>query len=329
MGSSVILPAAGQPKKGADPAFKTGAVPNIVSFSFTEIDPPGALYIQRDDVLVVSGTSQISNEVATISGRLLLPFAQAAGQPDAPPAVGVSGGPIVGPGYIQPFQVNANIPTSLNAGSVLIAQTEGYLLSLSVTCLQALRRGDTFVRVYLNRGPLQFFQPNAFALLLADYVTKTAPIGWPGGRIASPTDGMGRDSFYSIANPAAGADFSITLAVPGRSKVQNLKATLTTSATAGNRFPSFILNENNGVISNSYTVQDPTAVPASTTITYSLSTGVNVIRGGGAPIFATLPLPSDWRLTFQPTISSSTQGLLAGDQWSTIRANVEEWLDAF
>lgn len=327
MGSSVILPQPGQPATGPDPNFTQGAIPNLVQFRFQKVDPPSALYIQRDDVLVFEGASQSANDVVTITARLLLPFAQAPGQPDAPPAAGVAGGPIVGPGYVTVIQRQLALTASLTLFSLPIPLTEGYLLSAAANSANAAERGQTFVRAWVNRAAVVLISPSAPFYLFSDYVTQSQQASWPSGRLVPPTDGDGFISTYAVGNPAAGSDLSFTAHSPGRVRLATFTAKLVTSATVANRFPSFqVIDSSTDVL---FTVQDTVAVPASTTVTYSLAPGGTNVRGGGAPIFVTMPLPSPFIGVPTLSVKSVTQGIAAGDQWSAIFAGTEEWLDLF
>jgi hypothetical protein len=308
--------------------FKAGSIPSIVSFGFTEVAPPSPLYIARDDVVTVMMMSQIPAETVTINARLLLPYAQAAGQPEKPPGAGVSGGPIIGPGYIQQANITVNAPTALVQGSKLVPLAEGYLLSLAAFATLATVVGQTYVLVMLNRGTFSVLPGNPFTTLIGGYVTNLAPIAWPTGPFVRPSDGAGFLAAYAVGNPIAGADINFTTNVVGRARFAGAVATLVTSAVAGNRFPSFQLLESTPNTLQ-YQIQESVAVPASTTVTYSLAPGVSNLRGGGAPIFVVFGTPSPFLARTAVIFRSSTQGLLAGDQWSAINVYNEEWLDIF
>jgi len=328
MGSGVLLPRAGQPTTGPEPSFKSGAIPNIVSFLFEKVAPPAGAYIQRDDVVLFQAVSQTPGETVTLLMRMLLPFAQAPGQPDKPPPSGISGGNIVGPGYVQTIALTLQLPAALTNVFKTIVLTEGYLLSAAVVCSVAPRIGLTYARAQLNRGSATSVPGNPFMTLLGGYVTLLQPIGWPAGVYIRNADGPGLLQGYAVANPAAGADFVFSTAAVGRARLAGAVATLTTSAAAGNRVPSFRLTETT-IGTNQYQVQDTVAVPASTTVTYSLAPNGTIVRGAGAPIFVTLPIPEPFMATAAVNVQSSTQGLLAGDQWSAINIYTEEWLEIF
>src|SRR5260370_37330488 len=98
------LLAAGQADSKMDPLFRNPSQPALVSFGFHSIDPPAAVYIQRDDVLVLEAFTQTATNSVTLFARLLIPVAQKPRQPDAPPLVPGDPQALVGPGYIQPIQ---------------------------------------------------------------------------------------------------------------------------------------------------------------------------------------------------------------------------------
>ena len=338
MGSSVILPQPGQPATGPDENFKSGAIPNLVSFEFERVAPPSPVYIQRDDVLVVQFASinAGAGQSVTITARLLLPYAQAPGQPDAPPPSGISGGAIIGPGYIQTLLQTFQLPTNRIDFAQTIPLTEGYLLSICISSSSGAVRGVTFARAFLNRGSFNPGAPQPVAVLVADYLVAPAPIGWPFGRYQAPSDGAGVINVETISNPGAGADFSALIpTLTGRSRLQFFTAQFAAGAGVGNRFPSFIVScRGIAALSSPFQVQDSVAVTANQTVIYSVGPGLSFMRGGGAPAVVCLPLPGEIIGTFQTgtseyTISSSTQGILAADQWSAISLCDEEWLDFF
>jgi hypothetical protein len=332
MGSSVILPAPGQPKTGPDPAFKTAAIPNIVSFGFEKVGPPSPLYIQRDDVLVLEALSQLpAGDTVRLTARLLQPFAQAAGQPDQPGGV-AAGGAIVGPGYVDVVSKDLPIPNPRSLVSTQIVLGEGYLLSLGVSGSSGSLRGATFVRVFLNRGPFSTQTPNVGAMLLADYVTQSAASGWPNGRILSGTEGPGFIAFYTPAGPGAGANFSVLSNISGRVRVNTFAATFTASAAVANRIVTISYSPSNGGGLH-YVVQDTVAVTASQVVRYSLGPGASLVRGAGAgtaasPIDVVLPLPSGSFGTTGVVINSQVQNIDINDAWSNILLSTEEWFDS-
>jgi hypothetical protein len=328
MGTTLLKP--GQPSDATVPPFKSGSQPAAVTFAFQNISPPAGLYVQRDDVLVVAAASQLATEKVTVTVRILLPFAVKPSQPDQTGRDPASEAPAVGPGYVQTISATFSTGPALGGSVNSIVLAEGYLLSVTAQAVTENRTGQTFVRVYLNRGAVSLVNPNAFALLFADYVTRIRLAGWPSGRVVGAADGPGFIQAYTPANPALGADFTITTNGPGRVRIASLTALLTTSAVAGNRVPSFTVTDNApGTLV--YAVQDTAAILASTKVRYSVVPGGTNVRGAGAIATEqdiTMPLPSPILTWSTFGVSSVTQGILGGDQWSAITMITEEWLDA-
>lgn len=115
----------------------------------------------------------------------------------------------------------------------------------------------------------------------------------------------------AVTNPAAGADFSFTL--PSNRAILSIAATLTTSATAGNRTPSVQLKDSGGHVL--FTLSSAVVQAASTTDVYQwVPSAVN--QAATSPFM--LAFPSGMVVPSGGTIASVTSGILAGDQWSAI-----------
>lgn len=326
MGSSVILPLPGQPTEGPDPNFKTPAIPNLVCFGFEDIDPPAAFYIQRDDVLLLEAVTQLPSDTVTLSLRLLLPYQYIAGQPDQGKHGGLTKQDLTGPGIIQTVQIQLALTAALTTKQQLVPLLEGYILSATAIALSATVIGATYARLKINRGSAPQPTINPFTYLFSNYVTAFQPASWPAGVNVRPADGPGFLNQYAGGPFTAGTELTLSSGNPGRVRLAAFLATLVTSATVANRFPAFaITNQNDALIH--YEVQDTAAVPASTTITYSLAPGGTNVRGGGVPIFVTMPVPSPYFARNGLTITSSTTGLQVGDQWTVARLLTEEWVD--
>lgn len=323
MGSSVILPATGQPGPQQPGEFASAAVPNVVTFGFEGIGPPSPLYIQRDDQLVIeAATTTATSDLVFVTARLLLPVAPSAGQP----VQGAGGVPTAVPqrgSTIIPIVFTA----TAGANGVLTATTiplaEGYLLSVGVTGNTALKRGTTFVRVWINRGAVSTLSPNAATVLIADYVTQTAVVGWPYGRVLSPPEGPGNVKNVPIGAPGAGVDWTTTQPGGVRWRLQSWNAQLVTSATVANRIVRGFIKTGGGSI---VWQGSPSAViPASQTVQVSAASGQFTASTDPATVGVALPSPAMVNGAF--IIGVSTTGLQAGDQWSGIQLHVEEWLD--
>jgi hypothetical protein len=273
-----------------------------VTFAFRGVQPPSTLYVDVDDQLILSAaTSQTAPaEVVTVNVRLLLPN-----------------------GRIEDMQFVIR-PTSRSAIRSSFALAQGYILSISAVAGTAITRGATFLRIYIQRNGLPAVSPAQ--MLFADYVTTLATAAYPNGRVLSSLEGPGLLYGVSQSNPAAGADFIVSVPVNAHWKVRSLAATLTTSATVANRQPSINVSDLTGVKFRGFPLQNIAASTVALISAYPATPYTSVV----ATDF-TLPLPPDLYMTGAPAtsdnINSVTVGIQAADQWSAIRLLVEEWLD--
>jgi hypothetical protein len=323
VGSSVILPSPGQPKTGPDPNFTSGSIPNIVTFSLKGLEPPSPLYIQRDDQLVIEGVSSLVGTSVIVTARLLLASAPTAGQPDTghhdPVDAALGGNPVV------TIQQVMQIPSAFTAAILTLPLAEGYLLSVTAVGgpVSASARGQLFIRLWINRGATFVGSPNAAQILVSDYVTINAPIGWPASRVLYPTEGPGNLREVTVANPAAGADWSLTVPSLTRWRIQNFNAQLVIANAGVARIIRAQLKTGAGVVMHQAAAQQTGAV--NTTVQVSGSSGQ--ITSVVDTTTLNLPLPGQVVVASGEILAVSTSNINAGDQWSNIRVLVEEWLD--
>lgn len=322
MGSSVILPPTGQPAKGPDPSFKSATTPNLVSFGFDHISPPSGLYIQRDDILNIGLLSNQVGEIIQGTFRILQPYPQIPGQPDAPPPAG-GGASRVGPGVITTDRFTVNYTAALRNNQVTSIQLqEGYLLSLGVQASVALQRGQTSVRITLNRGPGAGIISSVAQVLLSDYLYVGQPAGWPGGRQQQGTESTGFLHSLQVTNPAAGADWTFTVPNQSRMRVTSFNANFTASAAVANRQVTVSVDDGANIYWQHDVAVNITAGQAGSIF----GTGTNATTGAN-PLLLSVVLPPNLNLPAGHRIRSNTVNIQAGDQWSAIWFGVEEWLD--
>lgn len=319
MGSSVILPSPGQPTEGPDPSFKTASIPNVVTFGFAGIDPPAALYVQRDDTLIISAVSSIATETVQFAWRILLPVAPQAGQPDAPS----SGSPLAsGPGGNNIVMDAVDVPvTGARVQSFKVIQgLEGYLIGMTASAVLATTRGQTYARVIIRRNNQLGIA--AEAALFADYVTTAFQALYPNGRFIHYVEGPGFIHSQQVANPAAGTDFTLTVPANTRWRIKSFDATLTTSAAVANRNVQIAIDDG----ANSVWAHDVAATIAASTSNTIVGTGTNAPTGVVTTIQSVV-IPPDLIIPAGFRIRSATINLQAADQWSSIFFLVEEWID--
>jgi hypothetical protein len=319
VGSSVILPARGQPARGPDPSFKTAAQPNVTSFKFASNDPPSALYVQRDDQLILRVTSSLAGEAVVLAGALLLAPFERGGQPDAGAAATIAADLNASNTIVSP-NARALIGAAYTTNTQILALSEGYMMRLVAQGASAANRGRTFVSLSLARGS----GPTTLGaqVLLSDYLQLDVPLGWPGGRLQSPTEGPGWKHSLQQANPLAGADWTLTLNAVQRLRIESFNAAFAASAAAATRNISILVDDGVNVL---YVGTVPTAFVAGQSGNVSGTTGS--INTPVLPLQELVPLPSPLILEPGWRIRSFTQNIQAGDAWTNIWFNVEEWLE--
>jgi len=162
----------------------------------------------------------------------------------------------------------------------------------------------------------------ATQLLLGDYTDQFSDIGWPGGPQHHYLEGPGYKHSIQQANPGAGADFVFATAARQRVRVESFTAQFAASAAAANRNIEVIVDDGANVV---WRTSVPAVVTASQTVQVS-GTGSNQPTGIVTTDFTVLIppgliLPPSWRLR------TATASIQAGDQWSAIWLNAEEWLE--
>jgi hypothetical protein len=300
--------------------FTSAAIPNIVSFGLDQVAPPSPLYIQRDDQLEIQvNTCKPGGDTFTIIWRFLEASPDIPGQPGKPPdpSTFAPGGHITQ--TIKTARQDITIAQDTQIG-VAIPLAEGYLLSITANTLNPTTRGISFARAFLVRPPASTF--NISQMLFSDYITRSMSPGWPGGTLRSGSESTGNVLSVQVANPAAGADW--TLVVPGfrRFSIQSFQATFTASAAVANRNISVIVDD--GV--NTVWTHDASAAVTAGQAVQVVATGTSAPVG---VITTVLPivLPPSLRIFAPMRVRVSTGNIQAGDQWSSIWFLVEQWLD--
>lgn len=269
-------------------------------FSVGDVPAPTALYIGDDSFIRVSVKSVAVATTLTLRTRMIR---SEDGQ------VTTSEDPIR-PGQLGALQ------------TFIVQLTEGFLLSAIVTADGgAIARGSVFVSVELCHGnPANTHRD---ALLIQDYVATSYAASWPGGQIRLSTEGPGTSTLLQVGSGGAGAEQSLAVAANQRARFVSLNVSFTTSAAVANRFPVFNFMTGANII---YSATVAAAIPASTVANISLGAGVGpatVVNNNHV-----IPIPNNLLLITTPQIVTATAGLQAGDQYGTISAIAETWIDA-
>lgn len=293
-----VLLATGQPGPGDPADFTPAGAPAVVTWSMKRLDPPSALYVTVDDVLRIAAASSQTNEVVTVTTRLLR---------------ALDGKFVVQQFTIQPGS-NRAVVTKDNA------LTEGFLISASCQASVATTRGQTFVRLMLTPSAAGKGQPAQ--MLMADYVTTAIAPGYPNGRIVSPQEGPGWVHSLFQAAPGTGNQWTFTVPSNARWKPTCIFSSLVTNGAAGNRFPSLAINVGGIEV---YIGLAEQAVPAGTTALWFASKTRNAPAATLPDIW--VPIPADLVNLAGDSLGSFTIGMNAGDAWTGPQIAVEEWLD--
>lgn len=196
---------------------------------------------------------------------------------------------------------------------------EGFLLDVVVSTPTAgVRRGGVWCDVNLIRGQ----GANAFPVrdLIDDYLTLQSNPAFPDGENTNSVTGGGFLRAVQQANPAAGAEFVVTVPAGARWEVLSINAQLVTSAAVANRQPVFQITD--GATHVMHNTQFSGNQAASLTFQYSAAEGDSVAVN--AP-FNQGALPHNCFLLQGWTLQSLTTNIQAADQWSAIWLMVQEW----
>jgi hypothetical protein len=215
--------------------------------------------------------------------------------------------------------------TPLQSKLDLIALGAGYLLNLRVgipPTLGSSRGTDTHVTVDLVRG----FSGGVVPLgsFVMGYVRHAAALAWPGTPLLGPLEGDGFRYVQSIADPAAGAGATFSVAANLFARVQSVRCRLVTSAVVATRTVLLQL-AHGGVVTYAATSSLPQV--ASQNLThhwYPGGTGDNAVGGilgaGGLPPFCPV-----WGVL--DTVTVTAIGLQAADQFSDIEMLSQNWIN--
>jgi hypothetical protein len=180
------------------------------------------------------------------------------------------------------------------------------------------QRGQTFVRLAVGRS---MPTPSELAILAQDYVTVAAPLAWPGGRIASPTEGPGAIRSITGTDPAAGVEISETVPSNTRWRLIIVRLVLATDATVGNRRIRLVLDDGVNVLAE---ISSANVIPPNVS---NRSHWMNLgYTNTDAGVFNLDGLPSALYLAGGYRIRSTTVNLALGDNYGPPQLLVEEWI---
>ena len=257
-----------------------------------------ALYVGVDDQLLLQAISNVATQVVTVSYRLLRDDGQ------------------VVPGL---FTYTTGSAVTLLTKAFQLAQ--GYLIAFEITAPAVGTAGQwLYAKMGLTRGGGA--TPASYHPLFAGYVGSSFGFGYPNKHFEKPTDGQGVVRDFTISNPAAGSDFTVTVPSNVVWRVQGLFATLTASALPATRQVSFKLA--NSVSAVFFETPLVAAVTAGQVVKFSVAPGLDVLIDA-TPSQPNLDLPNPCFMVAGDTLNSVTTAIDGGDQWSTVLVRVREW----
>lgn len=279
-------------------AFEILTRPPEVRFGVREVGPPAALYIAREDALLLRLRTGLTGITVLVSGRLLTPD-----------------------GEIRPFAHEVRLAGTGLLESSTLQVAEGYLMSLVArTTATDVRVGDIYAEVALARP--QAGGAVILSLLVQGYITSTDILSWPTPRFRGAIEGPGGIVVNVISNPGAGLEWTFTVAADVRARVVSLAFQFVTDATVATRAVRLVVDDG----TRFFALAAPTETQlASQTRFYSAHAGG--FAGVTGVDYILLPLPPDLVLREGFRIRSSTQNLQAGDAFSNITVVTEQWIE--
>ncbi len=135
-------------------------------------------------------------------------------------------------------------------------------------------------------------------------------------------EGPGLLRSLTVANPAAGVDWTQAAPTNGRWFLRGGTATLLTSAAIANRQVALVIDDGASTL---FTIEAAAVQAAGATVVYDLIPGdtLTALTATHQPVI----IPRDLRLLAGWRVRTSTGLLQAGDQWSAIQLMLEEWIE--
>ncbi len=181
-------------------------------------------------------------------------------------------------------------------------------------------RGQVLAQLSLTRTPTS-------GLLIhygmgQDYITRAGVINWPFSRIITGVEGPGIPVSVLGTTPAAGAEFTQTVPTNARWRLHTIRALFTASATVANRTTVIRITDGVNLIAS---IAQGVTFTANQQAAQSWVGGYSLRDSAAGEYVNPLAFPVD--LLPGWIVGSATLGLQAGDQWSQLRFDVEEWLE--
>jgi hypothetical protein len=294
--------AGGSPPPDPD-AFQILTQVAAVKFLITGVQPPSRVYVGLNDMLRIDLLTGSLPQTVRVVGRLL--------RVD---------------GQIVPIEHDCVITSNGAIQSFVFQEAEGFLLSVTLT--PTVPFGATtliYAQVGLQRsatGGLVFFD-----VLTAGYCESTRPLAWPGYPAARPQDGHGAILSLAGSVPGAGAEASVQVPNNARWRVFGAAVSITASAAVANRLPRLRYGGPGALMSQRLLFSPNVLVTAGQTVEIEWANcgPAQAQQDSISPIYLAA-IPDLW-LNAGDNLSTSTENLQAGDQYTALCVAFEQWAD--
>ena len=193
-----------------------------VYFRRRMVNPPAMVYVTVDDVFVLKVLNPTTPATVNVSIR----YMDQEGE------------------VIPQFQQFPNLPASSAVRTVTFRGSEGFVLSATISTPGA-SAGAVYVQLEVGRG-VGSQDITEGHLLIGGYPGSFAALGFPQTQPQPPSAGAGVSRSVTVVNPAAGADFSVTVPAGASWLLNSVAATFATSATVGTRTPVLLITDATG-----------------------------------------------------------------------------------
>lgn len=214
-------------------------------------------------------------------------------------------------------------PSTVIQNTHVVPLPEGTLLNLYIRAVdQRCSPGQCFARVDIIRGT---GSGDVVGTLISGYIGSWGGLGWPGSILGNPWDGPGWVHAEFDFTLPAGTNPRVLLPHEAKWRILGVAGVLTCSGVVATRTPYLRIFQSGTLI---WVAPSSIAQGAGSAVFHAWGAGLPIITDplGGAGMGA---LPAGLEIVTtggdDGIVDISTNGLQAGDQWSSWFAQVEEW----
>lgn len=256
----------------------------LARFATSDILPPSSVYVAVDDTVILRVFSPDTAGQMMVDLRML----------------NVEG-------VVIPTHVELDItPSGVTEQLLQVINTEGFLLSASVTTFNVLQRGAVFVQLAIRRGRdvVGILNGNT---LVQGYVCDSDWLTYPAHNSEPSRSGRGKMESISLSPGGPGADGQAAPAPGTTWIIRSAAVVLVTDATVINRTPGLVVL---GPAGNIFRAVAPAVVGAGLGVNLSYAPGATL---GNLGNIMTVGLPADLEINDACQVLTATVNLQAGD----------------